>query len=425
MALANIADFREVGGIAVAFALGLLVGLQRGWAQRNAAPGSRFAGIRTFGLFGLAGGVAGAVTATDRTIAAIVMAAVAGLVLVSYYRVTRRDGSISGTASLAGLITLACGFLAGTGERMTATVVAVSMVLLLAMRTQLHRLVGRISEAEVLAVARFAVIAMVVLPLLPDHDYGPLQAWNPRQLWFVVVLVSGFSLTGYIAAKLLGPSRGTIATAAAGAVVSSTAVTAALAARLKDPGEDPAVLHCAMSAASVVMFARVLVLTGVLAPFALPWLTRLALPGMLVSLAGAAWFLSRPGRPDAARAKAVAVRNPFSIGPALILAALVMVTTLAARWVLSRYGDGGLAVVLAISGTVDVDSAIIALGSLPPGALEPALAGLVLLPPILLNTLVKAGVAIGIAGWRRGLPGALALVLSALASLAALPFILR
>ena len=421
----SIADLAGLGNIAIALALGLLVGLQRGWAQRGEAAGSRFAGVRTFGLFGLAGGLAGVLTGNHPDIAMIVVAATASLVLISYYRTTARDGAISGTASLAGLIMLASGFLAGTGERLTATVIAVSMVMLLAMRTQLHRLVGRMSEAEVLAVARFAVIAVVVLPLLPDRAYGPYQAWNPRQLWFVVVLVSGFSLTGYISAKLLGPSRGIIATAAAGSMVSSTAVTAALATRLRDSSENQAILHCAISAASAVMFARVMVLTGALAPFALPWLARMAVPGLLVSLGGAVWFLSRSAKPQVAEVEVMAVRNPFAIGPALVLMALVMATTLAARWVLSNYGDGGLAAVLAISGTVDVDSAIITLGSLPPGTLEPKLAGLVLLPPILLNTLLKAGVAIGITGWRRSWPGALALVLSALALLAGLPFVLH
>ncbi len=413
-----------LGGIAIALALGLLVGLQRGWAQRGDAPGSRFAGVRTFGLFGLAGGVAGILSGDYPEIAMIVVAATACLVLVSYFRTTQRDGSISGTASLAGLITLACGFLAATGAWLIATVIAVGMVMLLALRTQLHRLVGRMTEAEVLAVARFAIVAVVILPLLPDRAYGPFAAWNPRQLWLVVVLVSGFSLSGYIAAKLLGPSRGTIATAAAGSMVSSTAVTAAMATRIRDAGEQASLYHCAISAASSVMFARVMVLTGLLAPFALPWLARLAVPAMLVSLGAAGWFLWQVRRSSATGIEPFSVKNPFAIGPALILMILVMITTLLARWVLARNGDAGLAVVLAISGTVDVDSAIITMGSLPPGAIEPRIAGLILLPPILLNTLFKAGITVSIAGWRRGWPGALALLLSTLAALAALPFAL-
>jgi uncharacterized membrane protein (DUF4010 family) len=296
--------------------------------------------------------------------------------------------------------------------------------MLLAMRTKLHRLVGRMREVEVVALARFALIAAVILPLLPDRAYGPYDAWNPRQLWMVVVLVSGFSLLGYVAAKLLGPSRGTIATAAAGSVVSSTAVTAALAARLRDGQGSPAIIHGGISAASAVMFMRVMALTGLLAPFALPWIARLAVPGMLVSLAAAAWFLWRARGQGTNGEAGVQLSNPFAIGPALLLMLLVMIMTLAARWVLARYGDSGLAVVLAISGTVDVDSAIITMGSLPQGTLEAHIAGLVLLAPVVLNSLFKGSVAISIAGWRKAWPGALVLVLSAAAACAAVPLVL-
>ena len=304
------------------------------------------------------------------------------------------------------------------------------MVVLLALRNRLHRLVGHLSEAEVAAVARFALIAMVILPLLPDRAFGPYLAWNPRSLWLVVVLVSGFSLAGYVAAKLLGPSRGTIATAAAGSMVSSTAVTAALANRMKTSGGDgglhdggsDAIVHAAIAAASAIMFLRVLVLVAWLAPFALKNFAALAVPGLLASLIAAAWFLRRARRANPGAPAALEVRNPFDLGPALLLMALVMAMTLAARWVLAQYGSQGLAVVLALSGTVDVDSAIITMGNLPAGMLSPRMAGLALAPPIVLNTLFKAGVAIGIAGWRRAWPSAAALLVSALACLVALPF---
>jgi len=171
-----------------------------------------------------------------------------------------------------------------------------------------------------------------------------------------------------------------------------------------------------------------MVLTAALAPFALPTLATGAVPGMVVSLIGAG-LIWRGGRsaaaevaaPDlgadaGANAAGVPLRNPFDLGPALLMTALVMVLTLAARWVMGRYGDHGLAVVLAITGTVDVDSAIITMGSLPAGALSARSAGLVLLPPILLNTLLKAGIARSLGG-RRAWPAAMALLASIVAGL--------
>ena len=267
-------------GLGMALALGLLVGLQRGWAQRDREEGSRFAGIRTFALFGLGGGIAGVLYDHARGPAMALLVAACMLVVLGYARTARAEGPVSGTSGVVALLALASGFLAASGERLVGTAVAVVMVLLLSMREQLHGWVRRIDEREMISIARFAVIALVILPLLPDRPYGPYQAWNPRNLWMVVVMVSGFSFAGYVAARVLGPTRGIIATAAAGSVVSSTAVTASLATRLRDGTAGSAVAAAGIATASVVMFLRVLVLTAALAPFALPALALLVAPGM-------------------------------------------------------------------------------------------------------------------------------------------------
>jgi uncharacterized membrane protein (DUF4010 family) len=169
------------------------------------------------------------------------------------------------------------------------------------------------------------------------------------------------------------------------------------------------------------MFVRVMVLTWALARFALPTFALLAIPGLLVSLAATGIFLMRARSSAGPADQKVPIRNPFDIGPALLLTVMVMVMSVAARWVLDRYGDAGLAVVLAMTGTLDVDSAIITMGNLPQGTLVPHVAGLVLLPPVVLNTLFKAAAAISIAGWRKAWPAAATLVAAATASLAALP----
>jgi len=399
--------------LALALGLGLLVGVQRWWVQRKEARGTRFAGVRTFGLFGLAGGIAGAASAHWAVLSGVLVAATALLIVAGYWR----SGATSGTASEAGLLTLACGFMAGTGARAPAAAAAGALVTILALRTPLHRLVRSLDEREVMAIGRFALISLVVLPLLPNTPFGPLDAWRPRTLWMVVVLVSGFSFLGYLASKWLGASRGTLATAAAGSLVSSTAVTAAMAGRLRAGDPDTNLLNAAVALASAVMFVRVMALTALLAPFALPTLAMGAVPGMGLSLV-AALLLWRHGSGEVAAAApgSVPLRNPFDIAPALLMMALVMALTLAARWVLARFGDHGLAVVLAITGSVDVDSAIITMGNLPPGALSARIAGLVLLPPILLNTLLKAGIVLS-GGARRGWPAAAALIASAAAAL--------
>lgn len=410
-------------GAGLALALGLLIGVQRGWALRSEPAGSRFAGIRTYGLLGLAGGLSGALQASAAPLATVLLAATSALVVMGYWRSTQLRGSISGTASLTGLITLAAGYLAGVGAFALASAVTGLTVLLLAMRRQLHHVLRHIDEAEIAAIARFALIALVILPLLPNDPLGPYGAWRPRQLWLVVVLVSGFSFAGYVGAKWLGATRGVLATAAAGSMVSSTAVTASLAGQLRDDEGDKAIANAGIALASAVMFLRVTILTAALAPRALPTFAVLAVPGMLVSLAAFALILRGRGA-DGRGGAAPLPKNPFDLKPALLLLMLTMALTVAARWVLARFGDAGLATVLAISGVVDVDSAIITLGNLPEGILTPRIAGLVILPPVLLNTLFKAATALSLAGWKKAAPGSLALIAAAIAAAAPLIFLL-
>lgn len=403
--------------LALALGLGLLIGVQRGWAQRSAAAGTRFAGVRTYGLIGLSGGIAAVVEPMAAVLAMVILGGVGVLVVAGYWRTSRgRSDAVSGTASLVALLTLACGYLAGSGARVAATAAGGSIVLILAMRGPLHKLIRSLEEREVMAIGRFALIALVILPLLPNAPMGPFGAWKPQSLWLVVVMVSGFSFTGYLAAKWLGPQRGTLATAATASLVSSTAVTAAMAARHRDGDGEASLLNAAIALASAVMYVRVMALAALLAPFALPTLATGAVPGMLVSLAGMALIHRRSADAPGATPRDMAVKNPFDVGPALLMLALVMLLTAVARWVLAHFGDRGLAVVLAITGVVDVDSAIITMGSLPTGILSPRTAGLVLLPPILLNTMLKASIAVTMGG-TRAWPAAAVLLASAVAAL--------
>ena len=396
-------------GIGLAFALGLLIGVERGWSQRLEPDGARVAGIRTFALLGLAGGVATeATTRVSPLIGAAILIAAGAALLIGYARAAAKD-ELSATTTVVGVITLGLGALAAAGQWTLACVLAALTTLVLAQREALHAWLSRLTAPELQAIVRFALISLAVLPLLPNRAFGPLDAWNPREIWTVVVLVSGLSLVGYAASRRLGAAPGVLATAGAGAVVSSTAVTAAMAARIRQTDGEAPVLVAGIALASTVMFARVLVLVALLAPFALPSLALVAVPSGLVGAAYVVWVLrTRPA--DAARTEAPqpSVRNPFDLGPALLLAGLVMVISLAGRWAMLAFGGAGLATVLGISGMVDVDAAIIAMSRLPPGSLEPKLAGLILAAPILTNTLVKAGLALAIArgraGWRAATP---------------------
>lgn len=412
-------------GVALALALGLLIGIERGWSRRLEADGSRVAGIRTFALLGLLGGMAGEMgRQMSPWMAAVLVAAAAAALAIGYWRTTRQGEDLSATTAIVGIITLGIGVFAATGHGVLASGLAAVTTLILSLRRQLHTWLEEMSEPELHAIARFGLISLAILPVLPDMAYGPYDAWNPRQIWMVVVFVSGLSLAGYAATKRLGASRGILATAAAGAVVSSTAVTAALAARLRSGDAPAATLGAGIALASAVMFVRVLILVAVLAPFALLPLLAVVGPASLLSVGWAVWRLRRPAEDRGpVTVSPPLLRNPFDLAPALLLALLVMGLSLLSRWVLTLFGDAGLATVLALSGMVDVDSAVLTVSGLPRGSLSPMTAGLVFAAPMLMNTLVKAGLTVESGGGRAGWAAAAPLILSVGVALASLPLL--
>ncbi|MCM0032419.1 MgtC/SapB family protein [Sandarakinorhabdus limnophila] len=401
----------DLARLVMPLAIGLLIGLERGWQQRSARPGSRVAGLRTFGLFGLIGGLAGFAAGMTQgwAVSAVLLLAGCALVIIGY----RRDKSPSATTEAAALVTLGLGWLAGHGLPVPALALAVVTAFLLAQRQRLHGWIEGLSEADFHAVVLFAVIAGALWPVLPDRAMGPMNAWNPRELWLVVVVVCAISFAGYVLGRRLGPERGVLAMAAVGAIYSSTAVTAALAQRIKTEPESRPRLAAGIAIASAVMFLRTGLLVGLLVPFALIGFARVVGPAALVALL-LAWLLAR--RAAVAPAGDAPTGNPFALLPALGFAVLVALVQLVVQWMQVRFGGSGVAITLALAGAMDVDAAIVALRGLPRGSITPGLAGTILALPVLLNTLLKLGVVLvtaGRAGWRAGL----SLVLAALAML--------
>lgn len=391
----------ELARLLVPLAIGLLIGIERGWQQRRAVPGSRVAGLRTFGLFGLIGGLSGFASGAvpgGWAVAAVLLLGGATLVVIGY----RRDRSLSATTEAAALVTLGLGWLAGQGWPLPAMALAAVTAFLLSQRTRLHGFVSGLGEADLQALVRFAVVAGGLWPILPDAAMGPMGAWNPRELWLVVVLVCGISFAGFALSRRLGPGRGLLATAAVGAIYSSTAVTAALAQRLASEAAARPRLAAGIALASLVMFVRVTLLVALLVPFALVGFLPAVAPGMLVALAMTFWLSRRAAAAPAGNAPA---GNPFELLPALGFAFLVALVQLAVKWMQLRFGDAGVAATLALAGALDVDAAIVALRGAPAEAITPLLAGAILGLPVLLNTLLKLGVVLmtaGRLGWWAG-----------------------
>ena len=278
--------------LVTALACGLLVGIERGFDLRGLRAGTRVAGVRTFTLLGLAAGLAGlAGQLGQQFVAGAIVAGCAAVLTVGYAHRPGLNSKPDATTPIAALTTVGLGFIAGFGEPGFAIAGAAVVTLILALKAELHGFLDKLDEDDIKALARYAVIALTVLPFLPSGRYGPLSAWNPQKLWLVVVLVTGFSFLGYVANRIFGERNGTIATAVIGGLYSSTAVTQALAQRLgsaKRAGAEPA----GIALASTVMYLRIPFLVAILATRALSEFVIIVMPAFIVGVT-ASWIVYR------------------------------------------------------------------------------------------------------------------------------------
>jgi len=401
--------------LGAALAIGLMIGLERGWKLRKAEDGQRVAGIRTITLLAMVAGVAGLLTQAGQPIASgIVMTGATILIVLGYSRELQTRSTLDATSAVAAMMALSLGYLAGIGYPALAVACGAVATLLLALRDEVHRWVGRLDEADIKAFARYAVIALAVFPFLPEGRFGPYDAWQPRTLWLVVVIVTGFSFAGYVANRLFGASRGTIATAVIGGAYSSTAVTHSFAQRLGAGGGGGAE-NAGIALASGVMYLRVIVLVAILATSLLQPFVIIVTPALIVGAAASYWLYRTAPKSTGPAPPG----NPIAILPALTFVTFVAVAAVAARWAQDEFGEQGIAILLLLMGSMDVDAAIVTAGGLEPGTIDPGLAALAIAGTILANMSVKLGVTI-VYGKRASRPAALALTASMIALAASL-----
>lgn len=391
--------------LAGALAAGLILGTERGWAQRTAGEGARAAGMRTFALAALLGGVAALLPgAVAPVLLGVGAATVAAFIGVAYWGSHRLRRDVGMTTVVALLLALALGALAGSGQPLAAIGVAVIAAFILYLKPQLHGWLTRIEPRELAAGLQLLLVSAVVLPLLPDRGMGPLEALNPFRLWLFVVLMSGLSFLGYVLTKRLGSTRGIALAALAGGLVSSTAVTLTFARAARDAPAARRQLAAGIVIASTIMLGRVGVIAAAIHP---PLLRALGpvLGAMLLTSVAAALALLWRGR-GAVPASPV-FRNPFELLPALQMGAIVAIVMLLSRLLYVLAGDVGLWTVAAISGLADVDAITLSSAELARREAAATSATVAILIAVAANTAVKgslvglierAGTAVAVGG---------------------------
>lgn len=376
---------------AIAIGLGMLLGLERERAKGE----EEGLGVRTFALIALAGAIAGYLDdALGLTGFALILFAAVVTIIVSLYWVTALRGDTGVTTETSALLCFMLGVLCARGQTQLAAWMAVAMALLLALREWLHRLARKIEPADVEATLKFGIVTLIILPLVPDHNYGPepLNVLNPYKIWLMVVLISGLNFASYVLVKTVGAEHGIGIAGLLGGLVSSTAVTLGFSQRSRQPGEDASALALGILLAWTVMFFRVVIMTWLINP---PLGLRLAVAMALlcvVSLGACYWLWRR--RKQQERGQVEAGHNPFELDQAIKFGLLFGVVTFIAKAAQVYLGDAGLYLAAGVAGLTDVDAITLAMANLAKsGEQSVTVAARAVVIAALANTLVKSGMA--------------------------------
>jgi uncharacterized membrane protein (DUF4010 family) len=340
----------------VSCAIGILVGMQREFASDRHAK-ELPAGIRTFGLLGLVG--CSAALMSDMLHSPLpfvgVTLAMAAFFAINYY-VDASNGKPGLTTKASLILTLLAGGLAYWQQTTTlAAALAVATTVILSIKIPLHQFVKHLTNDDINATLKFAVITAIVLPILPNRMFGPLPfaIFNPRNLWLFVVFISGISFVGYVLIKVAGPKKGIGLTGLLGGMASSTAVTASFTAKSRERSDLARPFALAITVAWTVMFVRVLAVVAVLnISLVKPILVPVA--GSIVAGLLCCFFLYRSQKTDLRHD--VAFDNPFELGLALKFGALFALILLFSRAMQAYFGNAGVYASSFLSGLVDVDA---------------------------------------------------------------------
>ena len=346
-----------IARLGLALAIGLLVGLERGWQERDAPDRSRTAGIRTFGISGLLGGVLAALSSALGAVSVLVGGFIAFAAIFAWYKAREaiHDGDFSVTGVIAGLGVFALGALSVAGDYRAAAAGGAALAAVLASREILHGLLKRLTWIELRSALILAVMTAIVLPVLPNRTLDPWGGFNPWEVWFLTVMMASISFAGYIAVRALGNARGLLVSSLAGAIVSSTAVTVALA-RNATSASNPLPLGGAALLAAMVSVLRVCAVVLIIEPSVFAFV---CIPAIAAALSFAVFGALLLAQHSENREGGAIALNPFELGPLLLFALLFAAVATASAGLAAQFGGRGLLASSMLAGTFDVDVSVL------------------------------------------------------------------
>ena len=367
-------DFEQLlSRVALALGIGLLIGLERGWRTREAESGSRAAGIRTFAISGLLGGIVGAiaqaaggiVTTAGGVVLATALATYAAVITAFSRDENWSEGTFSATTAVAGILTIALGALAVIGDPLVAAAAGVAGAAVLAFREELHGWIKTITWPELRSGLVLLAMTFIAMPVLPDRLVGPFGGVNPREVWIIAIALAGVSFIGYVAVKYLGASRGILVSAAAGGLTSSTAVAITNAQRAASGEGAPVLLAAGVAVATAVSLLRVAAIVAVMES-SLLILVVPAIMAAAAAAAGFAWLGVFNWSADKSHQQKLDFRNPFGLASVIGFTFFLAAVMILGRAVAEYYGAPGAIVGALAIGLVDLDSITVSMTRLTP-----------------------------------------------------------
>lgn len=395
--------YASIQAFAVSLGIGLLIGL-----ERERKPDTK-AGLRTFALTALLGCLAALLA--EITVSGWVIPAgllmVAAMMIVAQAHDPLDDGDPGTTSVVALMVCYGLGALVWFGQATLAVMLAITVTVLLYFKAQLQGVSRSLTHKDLISILQFGVLSLVVLPILPNQDYGPYQALNPHQIWWMVVLISGLSLAGYAALRIVGNRHGAPLLGFFGGLVSSTATTMVFARNTRDDAKLTETATLVILIANLVVIVRIGIVAAVLAPTLVVPLAGILGIGLLFGLIVA--FFKWRTLTAAGELPLPEVKNPTELRTALSFGLLYGIVLVLAAWLQDIAGSQGLYLIAFVSGFTDIDA--IALSTLRlfnqstltanPTVVAIGLASLS-------NLIFKSGLVIAIGGKplaRRALPG--------------------
>jgi len=390
-------NFIVLQQLGIATLLGALIGLERErrhqLEHKNERNGDTFGGIRTFALIGLMGALSYLLSSYSIVIFGIIASALLILIISSYVMIGRKYNNFGITTEVASILVFMTGILSGMGLYVEATMVALVVLGFLLLKTPLHEWAGRIKWQEMISTLEFMIIAFVILPLLPNKEFGPYGFFNPYLIWLLVVFISGISFASYLAIKLMGPKKGLVLTGFLAGFISTTALSVSISNQSKKNNKYIGPYLSAITIAVAAMFLRMMLEVFILNQDLLVHVMIPLLSMTIVSFLIAIFVMEKNANGGNILNKHIMeLKSPFSLLPALKFGGLFALLILVLKFAMANIGANSVYLVSTIFGFFDVDAVTISMSSLVKSEVTVHAAVIAIALGGIMNTLLKIGI---------------------------------